>query len=189
MFILLYRITSLFVVVEWLRCVQLFAIPWTVAYQASLFTISRSLLKLMSIESVMPSNHLIFCHPLLLLPSIFPCMRVFSNDSALHIKWPEYWSFSSSISPSNEYSGLMFFRIEWFDLLVVPRTFKSLLQHHNSKASIVHHSVLFMVQLSHLYMNWKSHSFDYMDFVGKVMSLLFNMLSMFAIVFFQGQVS
>ena len=145
-FILLYRITSLFVVVEWLCCVQLFAIPWTAAYQASLlFTISRSLLKLMSIESVMPSNHLIFCHPLLLLPSIFPCMRVFSNDSALHIKWPEYWSFSSSISPSNEYLGLMFFRIEWFDLLVVPGTFKSLLQHHSSEASVLWCSAIFMV--------------------------------------------
>ena len=128
----------IFVVVQLWSCAQLFAIPWTAAYQASLlFTISRSLLKLMSIESVMPSNHLIFCHPLLLLPSIFPCMRVFSNDSALHIKWPEYWSFSSSISPSNEYLGLMFFRIEWFDLLVFPGTFKSLLQHHNLKTSIL----------------------------------------------------
>ena len=149
MFILLYRITSLFVVVEWLRCVQLFAIPWTVAYQASLFTISRSLLKLMSIESVMPSNHLIFCHPLLLLPSIFPCMRVFSNDSALHIKWPEYWSFSSSISPSHEYSGFISFRIYWFDLFAVRGTLKSLLQHHSSKASILQCSAFFIVQLSY----------------------------------------
>ena len=131
-FILLYRIASFFVVVELLSCVQLFATPWTAALQASLlFTISQSLLKLMFIESVMPSNHLIFCHPLLLLPSVFPRMRVFFNEFALHIRWPEYWSFSSSISPSNENSGLIFFRIEWFDLLAVSGTFKSLLQHHN----------------------------------------------------------
>ena len=112
--------------------------PWTAARQASLsFTISRSLLKLMSIESMMPSNHLILCRPLLLLPSIFPSIRVFSNESALCIRWPNYWSFSFSISPSNKYSGLISFRIDWFDLLSVQGTLKSLLQHHNSKASIL----------------------------------------------------
>ena len=122
--------------------VLLFATPWTVAHQPSLsFTISQSLLKLMSIESVMPSNHLILCHPLLLLPSIFPSIRVFSNESALHIRWPKYWS--SSISPSNEYSGLISFRIDWFDLPAVQGTLKSLLQHHSSKASILWHSAFF----------------------------------------------
>ena len=117
--------------------------PWTAAYQASLsFTISQCLLKLMSIESVMTSNHLIFCHPLLLLPSIFPSIMVFSNESALCIRWPKYWSFSFSISPSNEYSGLISFRIDWLDLLAV----------HSSKTSVLQHSTFFMVQLSHLYM-------------------------------------
>ena len=112
--------------------------PWTAARQASLFfTISRSLLRLMSFELVMSSNHLILCHPLLLLPSIFPSFRVFSNESALHIRWPKYWSFSFSINPSNEYSGLISFRIYWFDLLAVQGTFKSLLQHHSSKVSIL----------------------------------------------------
>ena len=126
--------------------------PWTAAPQASLsFTISRSLLKLMSIESMMPSNHLILCRPLLLLPSIFPSIRVFSNESALCIRWPNYWSFSFSISPSNKYSGLISFRIDWFDLLSVQGTLKSLLQHHTSKASIFQCSAFFMVQLSHLY--------------------------------------
>ena len=116
--------------------VRLFAIPWTAAYQASLsITNSWSLLKLMSIESVMPSNHLMLCHPLL-LPSIFPSIKVFSNESVLHIRWPKYWSFSFSISPSNEYSGLIFFRMDWLDLLAVQGTLKSLLQHHSSKASI-----------------------------------------------------
>ena len=125
----------------------------TAARQASLsFTISRSLLKFMSIESVMPSNHLILCHPLILLPSIFPSIRVFSNESVLHIRWPKYWSFSFSISPSNEYSRLISFRIDWFDLLAVQRTLTCLLQHHNSKASILQCSTFFMVQLSHLYM-------------------------------------
>ena len=124
-------------VVQLLRCVQLFATPWTAAHQASLsFTISQSLLKLMSIESVMPPNHLILCHPLLLLPLIFPSITVFSNESALHITWPKYWSFSFSISPSNEYSGLISF-IDWLDLLAVQGTLKSLLQHHSSKASIL----------------------------------------------------
>ena len=123
---------------------------WTAACQPLLFfNISQSLLRLMSNESVMPSNHLIHCCPLLLLPSIFPSIRVFSNESALHIKWPKYWSSSFSISPSSEYSGLISFRIDCFDLLAVQRTFKSLLQHHSSKASILWHSALFMVQLSH----------------------------------------
>ena len=112
-------------------------------------TNSQSLLKLMSIESVMPSNHLILCHPLLLLPSIFPSIRVFSNELVLHIRWPKYWHFSFSISPSNEYSGLISFRIDWLDLLAVLGTLKSLLQHHSSKASILHHSAFFVVQLSH----------------------------------------
>ena len=126
--------------------------PWTAAFQASLsFTISQSFLKLMSIEPVMPYNHLILCHPLL-LPSIFPSIRVFSNESALCIRCPKYWSLSFSISPSNEYSELISFRIGWFDLLVVQGTLKSLHQHHNSKASILRHSVFFMVQLSHPYM-------------------------------------
>ena len=115
-------------------------------------TNSQSLLRLMSIESVMPSNHLILCCPLLLLPSIFPRIGVFSSDSVLHITWPKYWSFSFSISPSNDYSGLIYFRIDWLDLLAVQGTFKSLLQHHSSKASILWHSAFFMAQLSHLYM-------------------------------------
>ena len=132
------------------NCVRLFVTPWTAARQASLsFTVSRSLLKLMSIESVMPSDHLILCHPLLLLPFIFSSIRTFSNDLALHIRWPEYWSFSFNISPSNEYSGLISFWIEWFDLLAVQETLKSLLQHHSLKASVLWHSVFFMVQLSH----------------------------------------
>ena len=123
---------------------------------------SRSLLKLMSIESVMQSNHLILCRPFLLLPSVFPSIRVFSKESVLHIRWPRYWSFSFSLSPSNEYSGLISFRIDWFDLLAVQRTLKSLLQHHSSKASILRYSAFFMVQLSHpsKYDYWKSHSFD-----------------------------
>ena len=124
--------------VQSLSRVQLFAIPWTSARQASLFiTNCWSLLKLMSIELVMPSNHLILCHPLLLLPSIFPSIRVFSNESVLHIRWPKYWSFSFNISPSNEYSGLISFRMDWLDLLAVQGTLKSLLQHHSSKASIL----------------------------------------------------
>ena len=121
------------IVVQSVSCVRLFATPWTAAHQASLsFTISQSLLKLMSIETVMPSNHLILCHPLLLLPSVFPSIRVFfSNESVLHIKWPKYWSFSFSISPSNEYSGLISFRFDWFDLLAAQGAFKSLPQHHS----------------------------------------------------------
>ena len=155
-----------------LSCVQLFAIPRTAAQQAFLsITNSWSLLKLMSIESVMPSSHLILCYPLLLLLSIFASIRVFSNKSTLQSRWPKYWSFSFSISPSSEYSALISFRIDWFDLLAVQGTLKCLLQHHSSKASIVWCSAFFMVQLSHSYM--KNHSFDYL---GKVMSLLFNTL-------------
>ena len=125
--------------VQSLGYVQLFATPRTAACQASLsFTITQSLLKLMSIEPVMPSNHLILCRPLLLLPSVFPSIRVFSNDSALRIRWPKYWSFSFSLSPSSQYSGLISFRMDWFDLLAVQGTLKSLLQHHSLKASILH---------------------------------------------------
>ena len=132
---------------------NLFVTPWTTAHQASLsFTISWSLFKLMSIELVMPSNHLILCCPLFLLPSIFPTIRVFSHESARHIRWPKYWSFSFSISPFNEYSGLIYFRINWSDLLAVQGTLKSLLQHHSSKASILLCSAFLMVQLSYLYL-------------------------------------
>ena len=138
--------------------------PWIAAHQASLsFTISWNLLKFMSIESVMLSNHLILCHPLLLL-SIFPSIRVFPSESALPISWPKYWSFSFSISPSNEHLGLISFRIHWLDLLAVRGTLKSLLQHHNPKSSILQHSAFFMVQLSQPYTTTgKKHSFDYMD--------------------------
>ena len=132
----------------------------------------------MSIESRMPSNHLILCHPLLLQPSIFPSIRAFSNESVLHIRWPKYWSFSFSISPSNEYSGLISFRMDWSDLLAVQGTLKSILQHHSSKASILQHSAFFIVQLSHPYMaTGKTIALTRGTFVGKVMSLLFNMLS------------
>ena len=147
-------------------------------------TNTQSLFKLMSIESVMPSNHLILCPPLLLLPSIFPSIRIFSNESDLCIKWPKYWSFSFSISPSNEYSGLISFRIDWFDLLAVQGNFKSLLQHHTSKASILQHSTFFIVQISHPYMiTGKTIALTRWTFVGKVMSLLFNMLSRLDIAF------
>ena len=149
------RIVFLFslVVVRLLSCVWLFVTPWTAALQASLsFTIFCNLHKLVSIESVMSSNHFILCHPFLCLPSIFPSIRVLSSKSALPIRWPKYWSFSFSISPSSEYSGLISFRIDWFDLLAVQGTLKSLLQHHSSKASILQRSVFFMVQLSHTYM-------------------------------------
>ena len=139
--------------VQFLSRVRLFGTPWTAAHQASLsITNSRSLLKFMSIESVMPSNHLILCHPLLLPPSIFPSIRVFSNESALHIRWPKYWSFSFKIHPSNEYSGLIFFRIDWLDLLAVQGILKSLLQHHSSKALILQQSAFFIAQLSHPHM-------------------------------------
>ena len=172
-------------VVRLLSRVLPFVTPWTVACQTSLsFTISQSVLKLMSMESVMPSNHLILCHPLL-LPSIFPSIRVFSNESALRMRWPKYWSFNFIICPSNEYSGLISFRIDWLDLLAVHGTLKSLLQHHSSKASILGLSAFFIVQLSHpcmttgktlpLTTRW--------PFAGKVMSLLFNMLSRLVITF------
>ena len=138
----------------------------------------------MSTESVMPSNHLILCRPLLLLPSIFPNIRVFSNESALHIRWPKYWSFSFNISPSNEHPGLISFRMDWLDLLEVQGTLKSLLQHHSSKALILLHSAFFIVQLSHPYMTiGKTIALIRRTFVGKVMSLLFNMLSRLVITF------
>ena len=166
-------------------CVWLFATPWTAACQASLsITSSQSSPKLMSTESVMPSNHLILCHPLLLLPSIFPSIRVFSNKSVLHNRWSEYWSFSFSISLSNEYSGLISFRMNWLDLLAVQGTLKSLLQHHSSKASILRCLVFFLVQLSHPYMTTgKTIALTRWTFVGKVMSPLFNMLSRLVITF------
>ena len=154
--------------------------PMDWGMQAFLYiTNSQSLLKFMSITSVMPSNHLIFCHPLLLLPSIFPSIRVFSNESALHIRWPKYWSFSFSISPSKEYSGLISFRMDWLDLLAVQGTLKSLLQHHSSKAPILQCSAFFIVQLSHPYMTTgKTIALTRTTFVGKVMSLLFNICSL-----------
>ena len=153
--------------------------------QASLsITNSRSLLKPMSIELVMPSNHLILCRPFLLPPSIFPSIKVFSNESALHIRWPKHWSFSFSISPSNEYSGLISFRMDWLDLLAVQGTLKSLRQHHNSKASILRCSAFFIVQLSHPYTTTgKTIALTRQTFVGKVMSLLFNKLSRLVITF------
>ena len=171
--------------VQSLSCVRLFGTPWTAVLQASLsITNSRSSPKPMSIESVMPSNHFILCHPLLLLPSIFHSIRVFSNESALHIRWPKYWSFSFNISPSNEHAGLISFRMDWLDLLAVQGTLKSLLQHHSSKASILWCSAFFMVQLSHPYMTTgKTIALTRWTFVGKVMSLLFNMLSRLVITF------
>ena len=160
-------------------------IPRTAARQVSLsFTISLSLLKFMFIESVMPSNHLILCCPLLLLLSIFPNIRVFSNELALSIRWPKYWSFSFSISPSSEYLGLISFRTDWFDLLAVQGILKSLLQHHSSKASILQHSAFFMVQFSHPYMTTgKTIALTIRTFVSKVMSLLFNTLTRFVTAF------
>ena len=165
--------------IQLLSHVWLFAIPWTAAHQASLsITNSQSLLKLRSIESVMPSNHLILCCPLLLLPSIFPSIRVSSNELALHIRWPKNWSFSFNISPSIEHPGLISFRVDWLDLLAVQGTLKSLLQHHSWKASILRHSAFFIVQLSHPYMTTgKTIALTRWAFFGKVMSLLFNMLS------------
>ena len=155
------------------------AIPWIAARQASLsITNSRSLLKLMPIESVMPSSHLILCHPLLLLPPIPPSIRAFSNESTLCMRWPKYWSFSFSINPSNEHSGLISFRMDWLDLLGVQGTLKSLLQHHSSKTSIFWRSAFFTIQLSCSYMTTgKTIALTRWTFVGKVMSLLFNMLS------------
>ena len=166
-----------------LSCVRLFATPWTTACQASLsITNSRSLLKLMSIESVMPSNHLILCRPLLLLPSVFPSIRVFSNESALHTRWPKYWSFSFNISPSNEHSGLISFRMDRLDLLAVQGTLKSLLQHHSSKVSTLRHSAFFTVQLSHPYMTTgKTIALTRRTFVGKIMSLEKGMANRFSI--------
>ena len=166
--------------VQLLSHVQLFTTPWTATRQASLSITNffRSLLKLMSIESVMQSNRLILCRPLLLLPSIFPIIRVFPNESVLRIRWPKYWSFNFGISPSNEYSALFSFRIDWLDLLEVQGTLKSLLQHHSSKASILRCSAFFIVQLSHPYMTTgKTIALTRQTFVGKVMSLLFKILS------------
>ena len=184
---MLYNIYSSPSSVQSLSHVQLLATPWTAAHQAPLsITNSWSLLKLMCIESVMPSNHLILCHPLL-PPSIFPSIRVFSNESVLPIRCPKYWSFSFSISPSNEYSGMISFRIDWLDLLSVPwkkKTLKSLLQHHSPKASILQHSAFFIVQLSHPYMTTgKTIALTRQIFVSKVMSLLFSMLSRLVITF------
>ena len=171
--------------VQSLSRVWLFVTPWTAACQASLsITNSWSLPKLMSIESVMLSNHLILCHPLLLLPSIFPSIRVFSNESALHVRWPNYWSFSFNICPSNEYSGLISFRMDWWDLLAVQGTLKSLLQHQSSKASVLLRSAFFIVQLSHPYMTTgKTIALTRRTFVGKLMSLFLNMLSKLVITF------
>ena len=165
--------------VQSLGHVRLFATPWTAARQASLsITSSQSPPKPMSIELVMPSNYLILCHPLLLLPSIFPSIRVFSNDSALPIRWPKYWSFSFNISPSSEHPGLNSFRMDRLDFLAVQGTLKSLLQHHSSKATILWCSAFFIVQLSHPYMTTgKTTVLTRWIFIGKVMSLLFNMLS------------
>ena len=171
--------------VQSLSHVRLFVTPRTAARQTSLsITNSRSLLKLISIASVMPSNHLILCHPLLLQPSIFPRIRVFSNESVLLIRWPKDWSFSFSISPSNEYSALISFRVDWFDLLAIQGTLKSLLQHHSSNASILQCSALFMIQLSHPYMTTgKTIALTRWTFVSKVISLLFSMLSRLVITF------
>ena len=172
--------------VQLLSHVWLFFVTlWTAACQASLsITNSRSPPKPMSIESVMPSSHVILCHPLLLLPSIFSSIRVFSDESTLHIRWPKYWSFSFNISPSNEHQGLISFRMDWLNLLAVQGTLKSLLQHHGSKASILRHSDFFIVQLSHPYMTTgKIIALTRWTFIGKVISLLFNMLSRSVITF------
>ena len=171
--------------VQSLSRVQLFVTPWTEAHQASLsITNSRSLPKPMSVESVMPSNHLILFHPLLLLPSIFLSIMVFSNKLTLCIRWPKYWSFSFNISPSNEHPGLISFRMDWLDLLAVQGTLNSLLQHHSSKASILWSSAFFTVQFSHPYMTiGKTIALTRRTFVDKVMSLLLNMLSRLVITF------
>ena len=170
--------------IQSLSHIRLFVTPWTAARQASLsITNSQSLLKLVSIEWVMPSNNLILCRPLLLPPSIFPSIRVFSNESLICIRWPKYWSFNFSISPSNDYSGLISFRIDWFDL-AIQGTLKGLLQQHSSKASILQHSAFFIVQLSHPYMTiGKTIALTRRTFVGKVMSLFCNMLSRLIIAF------
>ena len=173
------------VVVQPLSRVRLFVTPWTAARQVSLFiSNSWSSLKLMSIESVMPSNHLILCHPLILLPSVFPSIRVFSNELVLHIRWPKYWNFSYCISSSNEYSGLLSFRMDCLALLAIQGTLKSLPQHHSSKALILWCSAFFMVQLSRPYVSTgKNIALTMQTFVSKVMSLLFNMLSRLVIAF------
>ena len=174
-----------FISVQLISRVQVFVTPWTAALQASLsITNSQSFLKLMSIEWVMTSNHLILCHPLLLPPSIFPSIRIFSNETDLLIRWPEYWSFSFSSCPSNQYSGLISFRMDWLDLHAVQGTLKSLLQHHSSKASILWCSAFFIVQLSHPYMTTgKTIALTRRTFFGKVMSLLLNMLSRLVMTF------
>ena len=171
--------------VQLLSRARLFATPWITARQASQsITNSRSSLRLTSIESVMPSSHLILCHPLLLLPPILPSIRVFSNESTLHMRWPKYWSFSFSIIPCKEIPGLISFRMDWLDLLTVQGTLKSLLQHHSSKASILWHSAFFTVQLSHPYMTaGKTIALTRWTLVGKVMSLLFKMCSRLVITF------
>ena len=176
--------TSIFISVRSLNRVRLFVTPWTTAYPASLsITNSRSSFKFMPIESVMPSNHLIVYGPLLLPPSIFPSIRVFSNESGLRIRWSKYWSFSFSISPSNEHTGLISSRMDWLDLLAIQGTLKNL-QHHSSKASILQLPVFLIVQLSHPYMTTgKTIDLTKQTFVGKVMSLLFNMLPRLVIAF------
>ena len=180
-----WRATIQFSSVQSLSHTQIFVTPWAAAHQASLsINNTQSLLKLMSIESVMPSNHLILCHPLLLLPSIFPSIRVFSNESVLCIRWPKCWSFSFSLSPSNEYSGLISFRTDKLDLLSVQGTLKSLLQHHSSKASVLQHSAFFIAQLSHPYMTTgKTTALTVWTFASKAMCLLFNMLCRFVMAF------
>ena len=173
------------VITQSLSHVQFFVATWTAARQASLSFISQSLLKLMSIEAVMPSNNLIFCPLLFFLPSIFPRIMIYSSESALHIRWPKYQSFSFSISPFDEYSGLISFRIAQFDFFAVQGTLKSFVQHHNSKASVLWHSAFFMVQLSYPYMTTGiTIALTIQTFVSKVMSLLFNTLSRFVIAFF-----
>ena len=170
---------------QFLSRVQLFVTPWIAGHQASLFiTNSQSLLKFKPIKSGMPSNHLIFCYPLLLPRSIFPSARVFSNVSVLSIRWPKYWSFSFNISPSNEYSGLISFMMDWLDIPAVQGSLKGLLQHHSSKASILQCSAFFIVQLSHPHMTTgKTMALTRWTFVGKVTSLVFNMLSRLVITF------
>ena len=171
-----FKCQTAFSSVQSLSRVRLFVTPWTAACHTFLsITNSRSLLKLMSIKSVMPSNHLILFHPLLLLPSILPSIRVFSNESVLHIRWPKYWSFSCSISPSNEHPGLISFRMDWLDLLAIQGTLRSLLQHQSSKPSILQRSAFLIVQLSHPYMTTeKTIALTRRTFVGKIMYLLFK---------------
>ena len=181
----LYQKLLQFSSVQSLSRVRLFATPWIAAHQASLsITISWSSLRLASIESLMPSSHLILCHPLLLLPPIPPSIRFFSNESTLRMRWPKYWFFSFGISPSKEHPGLISFRMDWLDLLAVQGTLKSVLQHHHSKASILRHSAFFTVQLSHPYMtNGKTIALTRPNFVDEVRSLLLNILSRMVITF------